>query len=90
MNLLGRFSGGTGCTVVGAGGLLAERSRLGLRANAWDILGNRMSRCDPLSVTILLFIAYNFVVISLAINVITTQARYGSLTNRYSREVRCQ
>lgn len=89
-DLLGRFSGGTGWTVVGGGSFVAARSFLGLLANACDILGSRISKCEPLSVTILLFIAYSFVVMSLAISVVTTHARYGSFTKRYSRELLCQ
>lgn len=54
------------------------------------ILGNLMSRCDPFAVTILLFIAYSFVVISLAIKVVRTVPMYVSLTKRYSKAVRCQ
>lgn len=73
--LLGRFSGGTGWTVVGGGGLQADRNFLGLRANACEILGSLISKCDPLSVTILLFIAYSLVVISRAMSVVTTHAR---------------
>jgi hypothetical protein len=34
--------------------------------------------------------AYSFVVMSLAIRVVSTVARYVSFTNRYSREDLCQ
>lgn len=37
-----------------------------------------------------LFMAYSFVVMSLAIRVVITVARYVSFTNRYSREDLCQ
>lgn len=54
------------------------------------ILGSLISKWDPFAVTILLFIAYNFVVISFAINVVKTVAKYVSLTNKYSKADRCQ
>jgi hypothetical protein len=37
-----------------------------------------------------LFIAYNLVVMSLAIRVVSTVARYVSFTNKYSSEDLCQ
>lgn len=54
------------------------------------ILGSLISKCDPFSVTILLFIAYNLVVMSRAINVDKTVAKYVSFTNKYSKAVLCQ
>lgn len=52
----------------------------------------RMNICDITNMFIvtLLFMAYNFVAISLATNVVKTVARYASLTRRYSRADLCQ
>lgn len=54
------------------------------------MLGNRMSRCEPFAVTILLFMAYSLVVMSLAMSVVRTVAMYVSFTKRYSRADLCQ